>query len=142
MDIEDVTTALGLVHQVLKSDPPPCLRHHECRITVNLLTGAYQQLSALAQRGIVRTSTGNSAKLPHLEPNLQDYNDILNPTLRTKSSNLHGQDSRNGNRNNPGPLAEEEWAVALSEATRQESPAAHSKKLGKGVKEYVNKQMD
>ena len=131
MDIEDVTTALGLVHQVLKTNPPPCLRHHECRITANLLTGAYQQLSALAQRGIARTSTGGSEKQPHLEQNLQDYNDILNPTLRTKSSNQQDRDIKNGS--SYALVDEAEWAAALSEATLQESPVAHLKKHGNGV---------
>jgi len=140
MDIEDVTTALGLVHQVLKSDPPPCVRHHECRITVNLLTGAYQQLSALAQRGIARSSTGSSAKQLARRQNWQDSKNTSSPTFHTQNSNPADPGSSAGK--NPGPLQEEEWAVALSEATLQESQAVHSKKHGNGVKEYVNKQMD
>lgn len=140
-DISDVTTALALIHQVLKSEPAPCLRHDECRKTANLLTGAYLRLSELASRGIVRTGTGSEpATQLRLQRDSKRWGSILNPD-KPIPTNSHNPDQHSDS-NHPGEVTEGEWAVALGES-RPESPAAHSKNRGSiGVRHYVNQQMD
>ncbi len=125
-DMSDVITALGLVHQVLKTEPNLCVKHHECRITAEKVIGAYRLLSELAQRGIVRTGTTGAPKaqlqLPEGSDTLQREQDTSR-SLGKAHPNTPDQ---------PGELTEPEWAAVLSADYQPEYPVAHSKKLGNG----------
>ncbi len=111
-DMSDVITALSLVHQVLKTEPNLCLKHHECRITAEMVIGAYRQLSALAQRGIVRTGTTDVPKQQQLQ---LAGKDISNPAQKDSGHDPSGSRPQIDTSDHPGELTEPEWEVALAQ---------------------------